>query len=173
MKSKLNRLYLFQRQNITLTDAVDELEKELSETERDITKVVHQHYAYAVEYAIPAFGEEIRIFSVNLPFVDYLLPGMYRLVDFPLEHRETMEKLMSQLEIGSFIIELPGQLSDKNREYLVKLLGISLGGYYSKLSDVPSHGVLNKREHIYIKPFRQQGEDIIDNLEQLLKKYTK
>lgn len=173
MKSKLKRLYLFQRQDISLIDAVEELEEELSETERDIAKIVHQHHAYAVEYSIPAFDEEIRIFPVDLSYVDHFLPANYGLVDFPLEQREIMEKLMSQLEIGSFIIELPSDLSDKNREYLIKLLGIALGGYYAKLSDLPSHGVLNKREHIYIKSFRQQGEDVIDNLEVLLKKYTK
>lgn len=173
MKSKLNRLYLFQRQDISLEAAMDELEEELAETARDISKIVHQHYAYAVEYTIPVFDEEIRIFPVNLSFVDHFLPARYALVDFPVKQREIMEKLMNQLEIGSFIIELPRYLSDKNREYLVKLLGIALGGYYAKLSDLPSHGVLNKREHIYIQPFRKQGEDVIDNLERLLKKYTK
>lgn len=173
MNSKLDRLYLFQRQNISLEDAMIELEQELSETEREVSKIVHQHYAYAVEYAIPAFNEEIRIFPVNLSFVDHFLPSTYGLVDFPIEQREIMEKLMNQLEIGSFIIELPRKLSHKNREYLVKLLGIALGGYYTKLSDLPSHGVLNRRDHIYIKPFRQQGEDVIDNLERLLKKYAK
>lgn len=79
---------------------------------------------------------------------------------------------MMQLEIGSFIIEVPESLSAKNQEYLIKLLGIALGGYYSILSDIPSHGVLNKREHIYIKAFREQDEDIIDQLESLLEKYT-
>lgn len=157
---------------MSLTNAVTELEKELSQTNRDIAKIVHQHYAYAVEYAIPVFGEEIRIFPIDLPFVDHFLPSTYELVDFPLEQREIMEKLMNQLEIGSFVMELPRYLTDKNREYLVKLLAIALGGYYAKLSDLPSHGLLNKRDHIYIKPFRQQGEDIIDNLELLLKKYT-
>lgn len=173
MKSKSNRLYLFQRQNISLEGAMDELEEELWETERDITKIIHQHYGYAIEYSIPAFGEEIRIFPVDLSFVDHFLPATYQLVDFPVEQREVMEKLMSQLEIGSFIIELPEHLNAKNREYLVKLLGIALGGYYAELSELPSHGVLNRQEHIYIKPFRKQGEDVINNLEQLLKKYTK
>lgn len=173
MKSKLNRLYLFQRQDVSLEDAVIELEEELAETERDISKVVHQHYSYAVEYVIPVFGEEIRIFPVDLSFVDHFLPATYGLADFPVEQREIMEKLMNQLEIGSFIIEMPQYLSNKNREYLIKLLGIALGGYYSKLSNLPSHGVLNKREHIYIEPFRKQGEDVIDNLELLLKKYSK
>lgn len=173
MKSKLNRLYLFQRQNISLESALNELEEELSDTERDIAKIVHQHYGHAIEYSIPAFGEEIRIFPVNLSFVDHFLPATYGLKDFTVEQREIMEKLMNQLEIGSFIMELPRQLSTKNREYLVKLLGIGLGGYYARLSELPSHGVLNKQEHIYIKPFRQKDEDVINNLERLLKKYTK
>lgn len=173
MSSKLNRLYLFQNQKGSLEEAVQELEEELAETERDIVKIIHQHHAYAVEYAIPVFNEEIRIFPIDLPFVDHFLPSAYKLADFPVKQREIMEKLMSQLEIGSFVIELPHHLSEKNREYLVKLLGIALGGYYAKLSDVPIHGVLNRRDHIYIKPFRQQGEDVIDNLEQLLEKYTK
>ena len=55
MKSKFNRLYLFQRQGISLEDAVVELEAELAESQRTISKIVHQHYAYAVEYAIPVF----------------------------------------------------------------------------------------------------------------------
>lgn len=173
MQAKLNRLYLFQRQDISQEDAIQELEEELAATKRDISKVVHQHYAYAIEYAIPAFGEEIRIFPINLSFVDHFLPATYGLADFPVEQREVMEILMNQLEIASFIIELPRHLSDQNREYVIKLLGIALGGYYVKLSDAPSHGVLNKREHIYIQPFRKADEDLIDNLEKLLNKYAK
>lgn len=172
MKSKLNQLYLFQRQDISLEDAIIELESELSETDRDVSKIVHQHYSYATEFTILAFDEEIRIFPVDLAFVDHFLPSNYGLADFPKEQREIMEKLMNQLEIGSFVIEMPQHLTDKNREYLVKLLGIALGGYYTKLSNLPSHGVLNKRDHIYIQPFRKQGEDVIDSLEDLLKKYT-
>lgn len=165
-------MYLFQRQGISLLDAIFELEDELAETERDVSKVIHQNYGYMKEYAIPVFEEEIRIFPINLAFVDHFLPAFYGLDDFPLEQREIMEKLMNQLAIGSFIIEMPQHLSNKNREYLVKLLGIALGGYYAKLANLPSHGVLNKQEHIYIKAFRQPDEDIIDNLERLLKKYT-
>ena len=120
MKAKLNRLYLFQRQDISLEAAVIDLEAELSETARSISKIVYPHYNYATEFIIPAFDEEIRIFPVDLAFVDHFLPATYDLGDFPLKQREIMEKLMNQLDIGSFVIEMPQHLSDKNREYLLK-----------------------------------------------------
>ncbi len=44
MSSKLNRLYLFQNQKGSLEEAVQELEEELAETERDIVKIIHQHH---------------------------------------------------------------------------------------------------------------------------------
>ncbi len=172
MTSKLKQLYLFQRQDMSLEAAIEEVENEFAETERGVEKVVHEHHGYSIEYTIPVFDEEIHIFPVDQAFVDHLLRERYTLDDFPTDQREIMEKLMNQLTIGSFIIELPGNQSEKNREYLVKLMGIALGGYYGKLSDIPSHGLLNKKEHIYIKPFRKQDEDIIDNLETLLKKYA-
>lgn len=172
MKPKPRTLYLFQRQYMSLATATEEMEKEFAETEREVAKVVHEYHGYATEYAIPAFDDLIRIFPIDQSFVDYLLPEIYTFGNISKKQRHTLDRLMVQLDIGSFLIEVPESLSAQNQEYLIKLLGIALGGYYSKLSDIPSHGILNKRKHIFIKAFRKQGEDIFNQLENLLEKYS-
>lgn len=176
MKSKLKRLYIHQLDNKTLEEGIKVIEKELNQTSKDIEKMIYQYYEYTLSYAIPFFDGEIKIFPIDTSFTDSMLPARYTTNDFPNKYRETMVNLNSRGVIGdraSFIIEFPEGVSTANMSYAAKLLGICFGGYFAPLEELPRHGMLNKREHIYIEAFRQSGDDVISRIEMVLEEQTK
>lgn len=174
MKSKISRLYIYQQKGLSLEQGIKVIEDELRATERNTGKEIYQYYDYALGYSIPLFDEEIMIFPIDEAFNETLLAARYTTNDFPEEKRKVIDNLTNRAIIkdrASFLIELPEKLNNKQREYIIKLLGICFGGHFSKLENLPRHGVLNKNNHLYIEAFRKEDEDILDSMETTLKRY--
>lgn len=173
MKSKIKRLYVYQVENKNLKEATNHLEDVLNNTERNVEKGIYQYYDYTVMYSVPLFDGNIRIFPVDTSFVESMLPARYTTNDFPDKQRKTMNNLNSRAVIGdraSFLIELPDGMASKDMEYIIKILGLSFGGYFSPLLRLPRHGVLTKKKHIYVDRYESCNEDLIDTLEDILEK---
>lgn len=170
-RGKSKEIYLYQVQDTDLMDLIQDVDTKLSETNRLIGKNMYPAYNYAIRYLIPFKNEEILLYAIEDQFVNRILPSIYRDIDFPLEKKALLETITEDPYCSNFMIILPNSLSRKDAESVIKLLGTVFGGYFAKLSDVPSTGILNKDYHIFVDEY-QGYEDIINELEYFLRAYS-
>lgn len=163
--------YLCQKKEQILHDAYNEIENILEKSKRKIEKNVYEGYDYAQSVSFQINSGLISIYPLNRKFVEHLFPEFYKKNNQLKEKEKVLKKMTQRSCPASFLINLPSRLTAKEAEYMVKLLGMAFGGYFSSIADLPPDGVLTKKKNIYIQPYSNQKLDIIASLEKLLKKY--
>lgn len=166
-----NHFFLYQKAYRTPSKAFKEIEEKLRNSKRNYCKNVYEEYENAESLSFPVFSGEITIYPLDRKFVQYLLPTFTHSDNFPKESKKILEEMSMTNLRACFIIDLPGKLSEREAEHLVKLIGMAFGGYFSNVTNLPSDGYLTITDHIFINSYQNQEMDIIDNLERLLKKY--
>lgn len=176
MAWKIRELHIMQLEDMTLTEAVLMLEEKFKKSERNVKKNIYHYSDYCLSYDVPIFESEITIYPVEKSFINKFLPQEYSNEEFPQHKREILHMCAARGDIGTratFILEMPDTLSKKKNEHLVKLFGMSTGGYFSTLTNLPSHGMLNKEDNIYIERHWQQYHSyVFNNLENILNEYS-
>lgn len=166
-----HHFFLYQKDYVSLSEIYENIEAILEDSERVFCSNVYEEYENAKGLSFRIFSEDITIYPLDEKFVKYLLPTFNHSDNFPKESKTIVNDMVNRFGRTSLIIDLPGQLSEKRAEHLIKLLGMAFGGYFSNVKNLPSDGHLTMLDHIYINAYENHSLDIIDNLEKLLTKY--
>lgn len=174
MKSKLNRLYVYQVKNSPIENTLSVVESKLENTSREVDKEIHQYYGFSIAYKFPIFGGSVYMFPVVDSFVDLLAPARYTTNDLPDSKRDALTKASDKSAMDSTIlIELPDGLSESESTYLIKLMGLCFPGYYAPVESFPEDGSLNIREHMYIETKTTDGFDVLDEIENIVRGHVR
>ena len=168
-------LYINQYHDLSLDNADIIISVHLARTKhKDVGIHILEWFGDIVMFTIKAFGGHVKIYPINEEFAHFILP-MYSYKEISREERGILYNIAGNSSCenrASFFVDIDCGLSERHSTYLLKVIGMVLGGYYSKLRDVPSDGILCAKEHLYIEPMQRPNEDILYNMEDILMSYV-
>lgn len=168
-------LYVGQLDGYTIKELVYFIERILDESTRQIVKenVYSDNYCFC--YKIPIYNDEIELYPITQMTVEYVLPELENTQDIPNKLMETLRVIAVRSELGvraSYIVKMPSDFHEQRNIHICKLLITSIGGYFTKIDNLPVSGILDKTEHFYSERLDWQGFDVLDNIEDIIKKYS-
>lgn len=161
-----------QKRGELLYDVYNEIKKIFNQSDREHQKNIYEIHEYAQSLSFQINSGQIMIYPLDKEFIQYILPELSKDNHFLMNKKNILTELIKKRNYPSFIITLPAGLIEKEAGYIVKIIGMATGGYFANIKQLPADGILTKKEHIYIRNCQNQAFDIINNIEELLEKYS-